>query len=210
MSIETALETLIKTLPPTSGKRRLIAVAGPPASGKTTLAKALANHLPDAAFVPMDGFHLDDTLLKARGDHARKGAPHTFDVGGFASLMHRLQAGEDVIAPIFDRSREISIAGALHIPTSAINVVVEGNYLLYDAPLWRDLAPLWDYSVFLDVPEDVLEARLLERWERFGHDPAAARAKAESNDLPNARSVVTHRLAADLVLDVNGTRARYS
>jgi len=69
--------------------RRLIAIAGAPASGKSTLAarvvEGLNAQVPGrAAVVPMDGFHLDDTVLSARGDLARKGAPHTFDVLGRA------------------------------------------------------------------------------------------------------------------------------
>ena len=66
-----------------SPNRRLVAVVGPPASGKSTVAEALAKRLTDqveeAVVVPMDGFHLDDRLLQKDGTQNRKGAPNTFD-----------------------------------------------------------------------------------------------------------------------------------
>ncbi len=71
-----------------SHKRRLIALAGAPASGKSTLAHALCALVPGACVVPMDGFHLDNALLEARGLLARKGAPETFDARGFLHLMY--------------------------------------------------------------------------------------------------------------------------
>lgn len=67
--------------------RQIIAVAGPPASGKSTAARALAHALgragKSAAVIPMDGFHLDNAVLAARGILSRKGAPHSFDLQGF-------------------------------------------------------------------------------------------------------------------------------
>jgi len=66
LSIAQALSEQILTAPQ-SGKRKLIALAGPPASGKTTLSWALADNLSQAgcstSVVPMDGFHLDNRVL---------------------------------------------------------------------------------------------------------------------------------------------------
>ena len=117
--------------------RTLTALVGPPASGKSTLAEALVAALPGAALVPMDGFHLDDRVLAARGLSHAKGAPETFDLGGLARLLAAVRAGEEVVAPVFDRAREIAVAGALVVPASARHVVVEGNWLLLDRPGWR-------------------------------------------------------------------------
>lgn len=58
--------------------RFLVALAGPPAAGKSTLAAELVTALGQGAkAVPMDGFHYDDAVLIARGARARKGAPDT-------------------------------------------------------------------------------------------------------------------------------------
>lgn len=179
-------------------------MAGPPASGKSTFAEALAAALAEggrsACVVPMDGFHLDDRVLRARDLLPRKGAPETFDAAGFARLVAALGQGGEVIHPVFDRAREIAIAGAGVVPASCDLVVVEGNYLLLDEPAWRGLAAHWALTVFLHVPEEELRRRLLDRWRGHGLDEAAARAKAEGNDIPNGLRVVRGSREADVTL----------
>lgn len=184
----------------TDGKRRLIALVGPPASGKSTLAQAMAVALPRAAVVPMDGFHLDNRLLDARGLRARKGAPQTFDVAGFVHLIRRLKSEDDVIFPLFDRETDTSTAGAGYLGRNVDTVVVEGNYLLLDRPQWRDLANLWDLSVYLFVPEETLRARLMQRWRDHGLDEASATEKTLGNDLPNAQEVAQYLIEPDITI----------
>ena len=41
----------------------------------------------------MDGFHLDNDILAARGLLQVKGAPETFDLVGFAGLISDLKSG---------------------------------------------------------------------------------------------------------------------
>ncbi|MEM1235029.1 MAG: nucleoside/nucleotide kinase family protein [Pseudomonadota bacterium] len=183
---------------PPKARRRLVAVAGPPASGKSTLAETLAQTLPHAALVPMDGFHLDNRVLDARGDRPRKGAPWTFDAAGFVALCARLGSEEEVFYPTFDRARDIAVAGSGQIGPDTETVIVEGNYLLYAEAPWRDLAPLWDLSIWLEVPLPTLEARLRQRWADLKLTLEETCAKVEENDLPNARLICENRLPADV------------
>ena len=186
---------------PMIGQRRLIAVGGAPGSGKSTLAEALVALLgPGAALVAMDGFHLDNRLLSARRLLPRKGAPETFDAAGFVAAVGRLGREAAVILPTFDRARDIAIAGAVEVGPEDRTLVIEGNYLLFDAAPWRDLAPLWDLSVWLDVPEEELERRLIARWLDHGLAPDEAAARARGNDLANARRIAAARLPADVTL----------
>ena len=185
--------------------RHVTAVAGPPGAGKSTIADALADKLnavdPESAAVfPMDGYHFDDTILNARGWRPRKGAPHTFDVGGFARMMMRLRenAEDEIAVPVFDRSIEIARNAARFIPQGVRHLIVEGNYLLLDAPKWNDLMPLFDTTVFLDVPLVELRRRLDERWS--GMEGEELRQKMEENDLPNAELVVTQSKAAEFTI----------
>lgn len=187
------------------GRRRiLVAIAGAPGSGKSTLAEALLAELEaqapgDAALVPMDGFHYDDMVLRGRGLLPRKGAPETFDVDGFAVALGRIRAADRPVAvPVFDRELEIARAGARIVGPEAPVVLVEGNYLLLDEAPWDALAPLFDLTLFLPVAEAELARRLHDRWRGFGFDPEAARAKAEGNDIPNARLVAARSRRADL------------
>lgn len=184
-------------------RRRAIALAGPPASGKSTLAQVLASDLPDTVVVPMDGFHLDNSLLKERGLLARKGAPITFDASGFAHMVDRVCSEDAVVYPLFDRGLDKSIAGAGFVGPDILTVIFEGNYLTFDDPDWMDLMALWDLSIFLDVPEDVLEARLVQRWIDHGLSETDAHARALSNDLPNAAQVAAQTLPVDVIYKGN-------
>ncbi|TGN49088.1 nucleoside/nucleotide kinase family protein [Paracoccus liaowanqingii] len=180
--------------------RRMVALAGPPGAGKSHVTEALLREVPGAALLPMDGYHLDDGLLSARGDLARKGAPQTFDLDGFAAMLERLARddGRTVLVPAFDRDLEISRAAAREIPPQARLILAEGNYLLLDRPGWRDLAPHFALTVMLQVARPVLEARLTARWRALPADQA--RAKVMQNDLPNVDLVLGASRAADLIL----------
>lgn len=182
------------------GKRRLVAVVGAPASGKSTLAEALAAADPSFRMVPMDGFHLDNDLLRDRDLLHRKGAPETFDVRGFLHLVSRLAQDDEVIYPIFNRKLDRAIAGAGVVGPTTETVIVEGNYLLLDRPGWRDLAALWDLSIRLDVPAETLETRLMQRWLDHGFSAEEAAHKVYQNDMINAQAVIADALPADISL----------
>ena len=186
-------------------ERHITAVAGPPGAGKSTIADALADKLNaaepgSAAVFPMDGYHFDDAILIARGWRARKGAPHTFDVGGFARMLERLREdSEDEIAvPVFDRSIEIARNAARFIPSAVRHLIVEGNYLLLDTPGWNELAQYFDTTVFLDVPMEDIQRRLEDRWVDLAGEEL--RVKMEENDLPNAELVVTQSRLANFTI----------
>ena len=185
-----------------SGKGRfLVALAGPPGAGKSTLAAALVSALGTGSkAVPMDGFHYDDAILLARNARQRKGAPDTFDVQGFLHLLRRLRQESEVAIPLFDRDLEISRAGADIITATDRILIVEGNYLLLNEPPWTEAALLFDLTVWIDVPEAELDRRLVIRWAHHGKSVAEARAWIDSNDLPNIRRVVAGSRAADVVL----------
>src|ERR1041384_1326421 len=170
--------------------RFMLAIAEPPGSGKSSLAERIRTDLcrvgERAIVVPMDGFHFDDVILNERGHRARKGAPFTFDVHGFITLIKRIRALEPELAiPVFHREQETAHAAERIIPKDVRIVLIEGNYLFLNSPPWDQLKPLFDLTIALNVPREELERRLIHRWLDHGFDLNAAKEKIASNDLVN-------------------------
>ncbi|KAJ9156463.1 Phosphoribulokinase/uridine kinase [Pleurostoma richardsiae] len=209
-------------------RRLLIAIAGIPGSGKTTLAQILTAQLnarhsslepssspsPIAVYVPMDGFHLTRAQLSAMPDpttaHARRGAEFTFDGAAFLRLAQRLRepltaSSPAIFAPSFDHAakdpREDDIAV---LPTHRV-AVLEGNYLALDREPWRSAAALADEVWFVEVGRDVARRRLVRRHLAAGiaADEAEAERRADENDLRNGDEILSERVRADEVIVSN-------
>ncbi|WP_244332839.1 nucleoside/nucleotide kinase family protein [Gordonia polyisoprenivorans] len=185
---------------------------GPPGAGKTTIARRVVAELTErfgddaVGYLPMDGFHLATTVLRRLGRTDRRGAPDTFDVDGFVSLLRRAAApGKEVYAPDFDH-RGVGggvaepIAAALIIPATAKVLVVEGNYLALDGE-WSPVRDLIDRLWFVDVPDDVRRERLSVRHVGAGRSAENARRWIESVDDPNAALIRSCRHRCDVLLD---------
>ncbi|AHG43883.1 nucleoside triphosphate hydrolase [Rhizobium leguminosarum bv. trifolii CB782] len=188
-------------------KRFLVGVAGPPGSGKSTMADNLAVALKargeSAAVLPMDGFHMDNAILIERGLLARKGIPETFDVRGFLDIVRAVRpADQEVLVPVFDRSRELAIASARPIDPKDRFIIVEGNYLLFTQGKWAELDGIFDYTIMLAPPIEVLEERLWDRWRGYKLTEEEASAKVYGNDLPNGRLILENRRPADVTLEI--------
>ena len=179
--------------------RRLIGIVGPPGVGKSTLATRLASEDPSSAVLPMDGFHLPQARLRELGRRDRMGAPDTFDVEGFATVLRELRSGATVTAPSFDRTIEEPVPGAITIARGIRTIYVEGNYLL----LWSGIAELLDETWYLELDPEVRRARLLERHVLSGKSPDAAAAWVDAVDEPNARLIAASADRATRTLAVD-------
>lgn len=179
----------------------LVAIAGPPGSGKSTLAAAVCEESArSTATIPMDGFHLSNRQLAEQGLADVKGAPQTFDREGLIVTLERLGTNSTVYVPDFSHERHEPIAASIRVEPGTELVLVEGNYLLLDRTGWRDVAGMFDVTVFLDTPWRVCRARLVPRHEWSGKSPDSARGWVDRSDKANYDLIMSARLPADVVI----------
>ncbi|ANH06344.1 nucleoside triphosphate hydrolase [Shinella sp. HZN7] len=204
-TVETIVDDLLRRAQ--NARRVLLGIAGPPGAGKSTLVEAVRERLlargETAEILPMDGFHMDNGILAERGLLPRKGAPETFDARGFIDIVEALKRAQDeVLVPVFDRSREIAINAARAIPADTRFILAEGNYLLLkDAP-WDRLEGKFDVTIFVGPPYAVLEERLRRRWLGYGLPEDEIQRKLYGNDLPNGKRILENSRPADLTIDI--------
>lgn len=192
---------------PRASARLIVGLAGAPGAGKSTIAAALAAELPGSVVLPMDGFHLRQAELVRLGRRERMGAPDTFDVGAFVTLLTSLRdlhhSGETVLAPGFDRRVEEPVRDQVALTPELWCVIVEGNYLLLREHGWHQVAPLLDLSVGIVLDDATRHERLIARHVAFGKTPDAARAWALGPDERNAAAIAATLERADYLLDTS-------
>ena len=187
-----------------AGRRALLGIVGAPGSGKSTFAACLREILGpgSAVVIPMDGFHLGNTIIDGTPLKDRKGAIDTFDVGGYLTLLQRLARADEAVvyAPEFRRSIDEPVAASIAVPADVPLVITEGNYLLAEEPQWRKVRAQLDEVWYLDTPPALRLSRLVDRHILFGKDRATAEAWAQGTDETNARLIEATRHAADRII----------
>jgi pantothenate kinase len=190
------------------GRRAILGITGAPAAGKSTYAEQLtAKLIADGhrvALVPMDGYHLAQSVLDDLGLAAVKGAPHTFDGYGFVALLKRLKEAPDeqIWAPRFDRGLEDSIAASIGVAPDITLVVTEGNYLLLDEMPWATIRTLLDQCWYVEVPEQLRHERLEARHRRYGRSPEEAHERTHGTDERNAQLTAATAPMADAIVQL--------
>ncbi|WUJ32596.1 nucleoside/nucleotide kinase family protein [Streptomyces sp. NBC_00388] len=187
--------------------RTLLGIAGEPGSGKSTLAEQLLAAIEQrrphcATAVSMDGFHLAQRVVEARGHSDRKGAIDTFDAEGFLAALQRVRQEQTgtVWWPEFRRDLEEPVAGALEIAPRHRLVIVEGNFLLATRHPWHRVKDLLTETWFLDAAPAARRARLARRYIRYGFTPQAAHAKTSGVDESTSALIRRGADRADLTL----------
>mmetsp|Transcript_30883 Transcript_30883/g.75325 ORF Transcript_30883/g.75325 Transcript_30883/m.75325 type:complete len:267 (-) Transcript_30883:248-1048(-) len=123
-----------------NNRRCLVALAGVPASGKSTLGVRIVQGLnkrlggEKACLMPMDGFHYTREALDRMPDptlaHERRGSEWTFDSKGLAETLIRVRTGTgDVMVPGFDHKLKDPTPDQHVVKEAHEIVVVEGLYL---------------------------------------------------------------------------------
>lgn len=149
--LESAIHALLKRQP-----RVLIAIDGMAASGKTTLAAALASRFPSCAVVHMDDFtmpfedrypgYFEDTLSNA--DIAR------FD----REVLAPLRRGESACYRPYRCHPDPGFGEAIRISSGCAVVIIEGAYCLHPALFGR-----YDLRALSLIDEKTQRERILAR-----------------------------------------------
>ena len=165
--------------PEAKPRRVLIVLAGPPGSGKSTIAEEVVRRVNEnsggkrvAAVVPMDGFHLAQAALDGFPNRdeafAKRGAAWTFDAEGVVGLVTKLRDSREDLSkvhevPGFDHALKDPVPGAIKITPDVRILILEGNWLLLDESPWLAISKLVDDTWFVDVDPQLALTRVAKR-----------------------------------------------
>lgn len=212
----------------------IIGVAGSVAVGKSTTARVLQAllarwpNMPKVDLVTTDGFLYPNAILERDELLERKGFPESYDLPALLRFLYDIKAGRrPVAAPVYSHlvydvvpNRWVEIDRPDILIVEGLNVLQTGR-LPHDGKAIPFVSDFFDFSIYLDADEDVLEQWYVDRFmtlrETAFRDPksyfhrysqvsdAEARAAAISiwtriNLLNLHENILPTRPRADLIL----------
>jgi type I pantothenate kinase len=155
----------------------VIGVAGSVAAGKSTTARVLQAllarwpNVPKVDLVTTDGFLLPNAILEREGLMEKKGFPESYDLPALLRFLSDIKAGRrPVRAPIYSHLfYDVMPNRSIEIDRPDI-LIVEGLNVLQTARAPRDgkaipyVSDFFDFSVYLDADEDVLQGWYVNRF----------------------------------------------
>ncbi|PNP61458.1 hypothetical protein FNYG_13816 [Fusarium nygamai] len=201
-----ALSLLQQSHQRSSDSRAIIILAGPPGSGKSTIASQVVQRInahhpsPIAKVLPMDGYHYSrshlDSLPNHIEAHSRRGAHWTFDGQAVLDMIKQLHASREspfttLYMPSFDHEIKDPVPDAIEISPDDKIVLVEGNWLLYNEHPWNQIANYADDTWFVDVEPRLALQRVAKRHVAcgIGMTLEAAMDRVRNNDMKNGDDI---------------------
>ena len=142
-------------------KPLIIGIAGGTGSGKSTVARKVAEALPESsvAFLEMDAYYRDFRHLTLQQlHHVNWDHPDAFDVELLTTHLEALTRGEAVDMPVYEFATHSRSTRTKRIEPADV-VVIDGILLLSDP----NVRALCDVKVFVDADPDI---RLIRRIRR--------------------------------------------
>lgn len=181
----------------------VVGIAGCSGSGKTTLARELAREL-KATLFPLDLYYRDlsqfplDARHKQNFDH-----PDSLESELFVEHLRELSEGRAIQRPVYDFARHTRVEGLFEAVEPAEFLIVEGIMALHYEELW----PLYDFSVYVDAPDEVcLNRRIYRDMRERGRTEESVREQYEAAVRPMGELYVLPSRAR-ATLTVMGTEA---
>ena len=142
-------------------KPLIIGIAGGSGSGKSTVARRIADALDNAsiAFIDMDAYYRNFTHLSPEErKHVNWDHPDAFDLDLFVSQMSALSDGQTIEKPVYDFITHGRRADTVRVQPADV-IVIDGILLFVD----RRVRELCDVKIYVDADADI---RLIRRIER--------------------------------------------
>lgn len=155
----------------------VIGVAGSVAVGKSTTARVLQAllarwpNMPKVDLVTTDGFLFPNEVLARDGLMERKGFPESYDVSALLQFLSDIKAGRrKVRAPVYSHLTYDVLPDAFVEIDRPDILIVEGVNVLQTGRAPKDgkaipfVSDFFDFSIYLDAEDDVLESWYVERF----------------------------------------------
>lgn len=158
----------------------VIGVAGSVAVGKSTTSRVLQallsrwSNTPKVDLLTTDGFLLPNAVLEREGLMRKKGFPESYDTKALLRFLADIKAGKrEVSAPVYSHLVYDVVPGEQVTIDQPDILIVEGLNVLQTGRPPRDgkaipfVSDYFDFSIFIDADEDVLEKWYLDRFMRL-------------------------------------------
>jgi uridine kinase len=129
----------------------IIGLGGPSCTGKTTVAKRVAERL-NGQTISMESYYSDQSLVPMK-ERAQQNfdAPDSVDVDLLSRHIREFAAGNDIQVPVYDFAEHTRKSGRHELVRNTSLLIVEGILVLH----WPELRDKFNLCVYLDAPDEV-------------------------------------------------------
>ncbi|KAK5946603.1 hypothetical protein PMZ80_000746 [Knufia obscura] len=195
-------------------RRFLIAMAGGPGSGKSSIAAEIAKAIEQRNIkcqcVELEGFMKPQSELAKMPDPQdakdRRGAIWTFDGHAVVDLVKRCrEPNKKIMAPAFDGEKRDPVPEGQEIHADAGVLIFEGIYVLANEKPWDQIAGLVDQKWFVHVDPGMQRDRVAGREVEKGieKDMESAYRRYDTHDGRNNEYILENSVGVDIVIENN-------
>lgn len=150
----------------------ILGIAGSVAVGKSTTARLLqillqkVNPTQKVDLITTDGFLMPTAVLKEKNLLQRKGFPESYDMEKLINFINNVKNGLAAKSPVYSHSAYDIIPDMYDEVINPDILIVEGiNVLQLPANQQIYVSDFFDFSVYVDAKEEIIETWYLERFK---------------------------------------------
>ena len=140
---------------------KIIAITGPTASGKSSLAKELGKMIGDdkCVIIPQDNYYKDwSHLSKSRRKKINFDDAKAFDFNLLARHLLSLRSGKSVFMPLYDFVQSRRLKSTKKVESAPV-IIVDGLMPFFN----KKLRSLSDHKIYIDAKNAICLARRIKR-----------------------------------------------